>query len=339
MPFAGAAPQGTPVYLDTAGAANAEGTIVSSPYLSNDVSDASKKFAAAYKAAFNEDAELHGAKAYDGTQILLTALKNSNVATGKALADAIRATKYDGPARRLRLRRDRRRHLRHLDRHDHDGKLVQPLSCELTGGAVRAGSTDAREAMQVSLQTFIGGLSLGAIYALVAWGSRSSTAPWAWSTSPHGNVVMIGAYVASTFYLSAKLPFALAMVVAIAVTGADRPGHRAGAAAAGEQGLRPDADRHDRLRHRAGGAGDHHLGRHRPGGAVAGAGRAAGRRSASGSAPTTWSCSPSRRPPPCCWCCSCSAPSAAPPCRRSRWTTRRPPRSASTSAAATRSRS
>jgi branched-chain amino acid transport system substrate-binding protein len=96
VPVAGAAPQGTPVYLDTAGKAAAEATIVSSPYLSNDVSDASRKFAAAYKAAFKEEAELHGAKAYDGTQILLTALKNSNVATGKELADAIRATKYDG---------------------------------------------------------------------------------------------------------------------------------------------------------------------------------------------------------------------------------------------------
>jgi branched-chain amino acid transport system substrate-binding protein len=96
VPFAGAAPQGTPVFLDTAGAANVEGTIVSSPYLSNDVSDATRKFAAAYKAAYGEDAELHGAKAYDGTQIILTALKSSNVATGKALADAIRSTKYAG---------------------------------------------------------------------------------------------------------------------------------------------------------------------------------------------------------------------------------------------------
>ncbi|MEV4347234.1 ABC transporter substrate-binding protein [Actinoplanes sp. NPDC049596] len=94
--FAGAAPQGTPVFLDTAGAKNAEGTIVSSPYLSNDIDEASKKFAAAYKAKFNEEAELHGAKAYDGTQILLTALKTSNVATGKALSDAIRGTKHDG---------------------------------------------------------------------------------------------------------------------------------------------------------------------------------------------------------------------------------------------------
>ncbi|MET8547054.1 ABC transporter substrate-binding protein [Micromonospora zamorensis] len=95
-PFAGAAPQGTPVFIDTAGASNAEGTIVSTPYLSNEVSDASRTFAAAYLAAFGEPAEMHGAKAYDGAQILLTALKNTNVGTGKALADAIRAVKHQG---------------------------------------------------------------------------------------------------------------------------------------------------------------------------------------------------------------------------------------------------
>ena len=95
-PFAGGAPMGTPVFADTAGLANIEGSIVSSPYLSNDVSEASRKFAAAYKAAYGEDAELHGAKAYDGAQILLTALKNSNIATGQALADAIRAVKHEG---------------------------------------------------------------------------------------------------------------------------------------------------------------------------------------------------------------------------------------------------
>ena len=96
VPFAGAAPQGTPVFADTAGAANVEGTIVSSPYLGNDVSEAAKTFAAAYLTAYGEEAEMHGAKAYDGAQILLTALKNSNVATGLALADAIRATKHTG---------------------------------------------------------------------------------------------------------------------------------------------------------------------------------------------------------------------------------------------------
>jgi branched-chain amino acid transport system substrate-binding protein len=95
-PFAGAAPQGTPVFIDTAGTAAVEGTIVSSPYLSNDSSPAAQKFAAAYQAAYGEEAELHGAKAYDGANILLTALKSSKVATGKELADAIRATRYDG---------------------------------------------------------------------------------------------------------------------------------------------------------------------------------------------------------------------------------------------------
>jgi branched-chain amino acid transport system substrate-binding protein len=94
--FAGGAPMGTPVYLSTAGASTVEGTIVSSPYLGNDINDATRAFASAYKTAFNEDAELHGAKAYDGANIVLTALKTSNVATGKALADAIRATKYQG---------------------------------------------------------------------------------------------------------------------------------------------------------------------------------------------------------------------------------------------------
>ncbi|MGW0903172.1 ABC transporter substrate-binding protein [Streptomyces sp. NPDC002853] len=95
-PFAGAAPQGTPVFIDTAGKKAVEGTFVSSPYLSNDISPAAEKFAAAYKAAYGEEAELHGAKAYDGTNIVLTALKNSDVATGKKLADAMRATNYDG---------------------------------------------------------------------------------------------------------------------------------------------------------------------------------------------------------------------------------------------------
>ncbi|MGB3440665.1 MAG: ABC transporter substrate-binding protein [Actinophytocola sp.] len=93
---AGAAPMGTPVYLETAGTTNAEGTVVSSPYLSNDTDDASKAFAKAYQEAHGEEAEMHGAKAYDGANIIFTALESSDGATGEKLADAIRGTKYDG---------------------------------------------------------------------------------------------------------------------------------------------------------------------------------------------------------------------------------------------------
>ncbi|SHN23916.1 branched-chain amino acid ABC transporter permease [Cryptosporangium aurantiacum] len=73
--------------------------------------------------------------------------------------------------------------------------------------------------MQVFVQTLVGGISLGAIYALVAMGFSLVYRTMGLVNFAHGNVVMIGAYLASTFYLSVKLPFALAMVVAIAVTG------------------------------------------------------------------------------------------------------------------------
>ncbi|GAA2503598.1 branched-chain amino acid ABC transporter permease [Winogradskya humida] len=73
--------------------------------------------------------------------------------------------------------------------------------------------------MQVTLQTIIGGISLGAVYALVALGFSLVYRTMGLVNFAHGNVVTVGAYLASTFYLSTKLPFALAMMVAIAVTG------------------------------------------------------------------------------------------------------------------------
>jgi branched-chain amino acid transport system substrate-binding protein len=90
------APAGTPLYMSTAGITNANGTIVSSPYLGNDASDAAQTFAAAYSAAYGSAPELHGAKAYDGAKIMIAALKSCNACTGMNLANAIRATQYDG---------------------------------------------------------------------------------------------------------------------------------------------------------------------------------------------------------------------------------------------------
>src|SRR5215470_4956453 len=72
--------------------------------------------------------------------------------------------------------------------------------------------------MQVFVQTFIGGLSLGAIYALVAMGFSLVYRTMGLVNFAHGSVVMIGAYLASTFFLSNRLPFALAMLIAIVVT-------------------------------------------------------------------------------------------------------------------------
>ncbi len=90
------APAGTPLYLSTAGTANANGTIVSSPYLGNAASAAAQKFAAAYTGAYGSAPELHGAKAYDGAEIMISALKSCGACTGLALANAIRAVRYSG---------------------------------------------------------------------------------------------------------------------------------------------------------------------------------------------------------------------------------------------------
>ncbi|MEU8380635.1 ABC transporter substrate-binding protein [Streptosporangium sp. NPDC048865] len=94
--FAGGAPMGTDVYATTAGLDNAEGSVVSSPYLSNEASEPIKAFAAKYKAAYNEDARMHVAKAYDGASILIEALKQTKGAGGQPLADAIRGVKRAG---------------------------------------------------------------------------------------------------------------------------------------------------------------------------------------------------------------------------------------------------
>jgi branched-chain amino acid transport system substrate-binding protein len=91
------APAGTPQFLDTAGQQAAEGTIVSSPYLSNDLNDQTRTFAAAYQKAYGKTAELHGAKAYDGMQIVAKAVASLNgKVTNEAIAQAMHRVSYDG---------------------------------------------------------------------------------------------------------------------------------------------------------------------------------------------------------------------------------------------------
>lgn len=90
------APAGTPLYMSTAGVTDADGTIVSSPYLGNAASAGAERFAAAYTAAYGTAPELHGAKAYDGAEVMIAALKACNDCTGLALANAIRAVHYTG---------------------------------------------------------------------------------------------------------------------------------------------------------------------------------------------------------------------------------------------------
>jgi branched-chain amino acid transport system substrate-binding protein len=95
--LAGGAPMGTPTYIQTAGTDVVEGTIMTSPYLSNDANARTKAFAAAYRRAYNEDPELHGAKAYDGMSVFILAMrKTAKDLSGPRLAAAVRSVDYNG---------------------------------------------------------------------------------------------------------------------------------------------------------------------------------------------------------------------------------------------------
>lgn len=61
---------------------------------------------------------------------------------------------------------------------------------------------------------------MGAVYALVAMGFSIVYRTMGLVNFAHTDVVMIGAYVTVTFFLSARLPFAVSLLLAVLITGA-----------------------------------------------------------------------------------------------------------------------
>ncbi len=74
--------------------------------------------------------------------------------------------------------------------------------------------------MEVFVQTVVGGLTFGAIYALVALGFSLIYRTMALVNFAHGDVLMLGAYLGSTMILSFRLPVAVAMVASTLLTAA-----------------------------------------------------------------------------------------------------------------------
>ena len=72
--------------------------------------------------------------------------------------------------------------------------------------------------MQVFLQTLIGGVGFGAIYALVALGFSLVYRTMGLVNFAHGDVATLGAFLLTTFYLTTRLPFAVGLAVSIVTT-------------------------------------------------------------------------------------------------------------------------
>lgn len=72
--------------------------------------------------------------------------------------------------------------------------------------------------MQIFIQSLVGGLGWGAVYVLVALGFSLVYRTMGLVNFAHGDVIMIGAFLASTFNLTFVLPFPLAVLITIAIT-------------------------------------------------------------------------------------------------------------------------
>ncbi len=95
--IAGGTAIGTPTFAQTAGDA-AEGVIFTSPYITADVSEVAKTWAAKYKARYGEDLESHGAQAIDGANILIMALEKAypNISPETVATELHKICGYEG---------------------------------------------------------------------------------------------------------------------------------------------------------------------------------------------------------------------------------------------------
>jgi branched-chain amino acid transport system substrate-binding protein len=95
--IAGGTAIGTPTFSQTAGDA-AEGVIFTSPYITADVSEVAKTWAAKYKARYGEDLESHGAQAIDGANILIMALEKAypNISPETVATELRKICGYEG---------------------------------------------------------------------------------------------------------------------------------------------------------------------------------------------------------------------------------------------------
>jgi branched-chain amino acid transport system substrate-binding protein len=87
----------TSVFVETAGAEAAEGSIFATTYISKDVSEQARTFAEKYKEKYGKYPDNHGAKAYDGMNMLIEAMRNAHPnIDGPSIREEILKLDYQG---------------------------------------------------------------------------------------------------------------------------------------------------------------------------------------------------------------------------------------------------
>lgn len=91
-------------YISQAGAANAEGVLLSCPCADANVDPKAKDFAAAYKAMFNADPGTYSPESYDATNAVIAAMKGlGKDVTREKLVDAVKNVDYQGLTKQIKF--------------------------------------------------------------------------------------------------------------------------------------------------------------------------------------------------------------------------------------------
>ena len=166
-------------------------TFISNHYSGENPDPLVQNFRKAYRAKFNREPDSIAALGYDAAKVLADSIARAASTDGPKVRDAIAAANVAGVTGQLKM--------------DASRNVVKPAVIEelqFVNGDVQVCLQDHHqpELVDTLLQQFINGLSLGAIYALIALGYTMVYGVLRLINFAHGDVYMLGAFAG--YYLA-----------------------------------------------------------------------------------------------------------------------------------------
>ena len=200
-------------------------TFISNHYSGENPDPIVQNFRKAYRAKFNREPDSIAALGYDAAKVLADSINRAGTTEGPKVRDAIAAANVAGVTGQLQDECG-------PQRRKAGGHRRNPV--RQRGREVRLQDDHQPELVDTFLQQFINGLSLGAIYALIALGYTMVYGVLRLINFAHGDVYMLGAfagyYLANSLNLDANPSILGAIVVtmgAMAICRWYRHRHRA----------------------------------------------------------------------------------------------------------------
>ena len=183
-------------------------TFISNHYSGENPDPIVQNFRKAYRAKFNREPDSIAALGYDAAKVLADSINRAGTTDGPKVRDAIAAADVKGVTGQLKMNADR-----NVDQAGgHRGTPVRQRGREVCL------QDHDQPVVDTFLQQFINGLSLGAIYALIALGYTMVYGVLRLINFAHGDVYMLGAFAGYYLANSLNLDANPSMLGAIVVT-------------------------------------------------------------------------------------------------------------------------